>query len=246
MALPTINPREIYPCLSPAIPTPGLPDVSADGSGPELNEDVARPMLLLIISEALPSSCREKPDRLRWSVAKGRSLEMSQSGEAGGVMRIFLRLAAISLVVVPTVTVSQTVYRCTDEQGHPVFSQRPCGADAVEKELHPVPPVFSGETAPVEDYKALNQRMGQAATRRTLMVKIRNIERRIDALREDRDEKISAYRREMLRSAPNAAGVVRNQKYQSLIEAAQDRYKEEVADQERDLMVLRQELRSSE
>jgi len=46
--------------------------------------------------------------------------------------------------------------------------------------------------------------------------------------------------------APDAAGIVRNQKYQSLIEAAQDRYKEEVADQERDLMVLRQELRPSE
>lgn len=121
-----------------------------------------------------------------------------------------------------------SVYKCKDEHGETVFSQTPCAPDAAKVEVQPISTVNrDGASAQTNaaDYAAVTKRVSN----RMIDVKIRNAKNRIKVLAEERDTRILEFRREMMRSAYNSAGVVRNQKYQELIEATREGYDARIA-----------------
>ena len=135
-----------------------------------------------------------------------------------------------------------TIYKCEDENGRVVFSQQRCAGDAEKIDVEPVAPIYdgdSGASSNAVDYQAITDRVAN----RMVNVKIRNAQNRIRALAEERDDKILAYRQEMMRSAYNAAGVSRNQKYQALINATRESYDSRIAAKQAEISALQRQLR---
>ena len=53
--------------------------------------------------------------------------------------RVWMLAAALGVLPAVEAAAQTSYYRCTDEYGRPVFSQRPCGEDATRKTVSPQP-----------------------------------------------------------------------------------------------------------
>lgn len=147
----------------------------------------------------------------------------------------------MAMAVAASVAQAATVYKCTDERGRTVYSQQRCAEDAAALEVKPIPGVAPGEATwagPSEEYQAGTERHED----RMNQVRIRNAENHIKVLIKERDDKVAEYRREMMRSAYNSAGVARNQKYQALIDATQESYGARIAAKRAEIADLRSKL----
>ena len=139
-------------------------------------------------------------------------------------------------------TTAGSIYKCKDKNGNTVFSQTRCGDDAASIEVKPIDPMYGGDTAPAApsgNYQAITDRVSNRMTQ----VRIRNAQNRIKALTDERNAKILGYRKEMMRSTGNAAGIVRNQKYQQLIDATEESYAVEIAAKRAEIAELRREMK---
>lgn len=150
-------------------------------------------------------------------------------------------LPVILAILIPHVAAGGQIYKCTDENGRSVFSQTPCGDQAETMDVEPQAPI-GGSLAPQDTN--LSSRADRVSKQRMLKIKISNSKRRISALQDERDEKVTGYRREMMRSAYNEAGVARNQQYQALIDQTNERYSSEIRQEQSRLSSMERELAS--
>lgn len=87
-------------------------------------------------------------------------------------------LALTALLIAAPASAQTSYYKCTDDHGRPVFSERPCGADAEEVSVESAP--HAGSVAPADTGAVTASR------------KIRERERRIDFL----EDRIDRFERE--------------------------------------------------
>ena len=87
------------------------------------------------------------------------------------------------------------IYRCTDGNGRAVFSQSPCGADAVEVVIEDrrVGGSAAGDR-PATDYAAMNRQIDRRTRISALKRDIRALQLEKQGLRQERDAKISKER----------------------------------------------------
>jgi len=144
-------------------------------------------------------------------------------------------LLALSLLV-PTLS-SAAVYQCTVD-GHTVFSDKPCGADAREIEVRA--PEVSGSGPMVSDQakRFLQQRDKQAKVRQVDRAIERQEERKA-AARDAMDEALIRYQKKKVYANNNLAGAVWESSLADEAEVLRKRFQAEIdaADREIDRLL---------
>ncbi len=115
-------------------------------------------------------------------------------------------LVVCMLLLTSSVLQGQTVYRCTDKLGNPVFSTDPCGKDAQRVAIDPPPPT-SAASAASSDARAISDSNEDSTCRRhaEALRPAGGIERRIaelEARKAAAQKKLNAPRRNIYLDAP--------------------------------------------
>lgn len=133
--------------------------------------------------------------------------------------RAWTLVAALGVLPAGEGAAQTSYYRCTDDYGRPVFSQRPCGEDATRKtvvsqprQAAPDARVQPDEAPPVAAPPAADNRQGgwdkiEASNRlRDVRREIWRLEGEVSDLEAERDAKIAALDRNRHAAANNLAG----------------------------------------
>lgn len=121
------------------------------------------------------------------------------------IRHIFLTLMAIGVAQ----AAAADIYKCTDDNGRPSFSQTPCGDTAEVIDVRPVP-------ADTENSAMLQERMQRyrkgnaAAEHRRRDRKIRALEAKKGHLRQQRDQQIAIFENELNRAFGYNRAILRN------------------------------------
>jgi TolA-binding protein len=97
-------------------------------------------------------------------------------------------------------------YQCTDQWGQPVFSQRPCGADAEAGTVEAHQNISEDDSAAVEEASSSWTKITAARKVRDMEGEIERREEKIERLEDERDAKISELDRQQQYANNNLAG----------------------------------------
>ncbi|TXS96191.1 DUF4124 domain-containing protein [Parahaliea maris] len=165
-----------------------------------------------------------------------------------GILGVVILLAAVPAV-------GQTsFYKCKDQWGQPVFSQRPCGDNAVKGAVSGPQTLGAqaGGGEPSEQPSAQPSAPGAsgdtwdriAADReiRSAEREINRAENRIDALHRERDRKVAALTRRSGYANNNLAGAQLKESLATEMRAINEQYRDKIEREERRLDRLREQI----
>ena len=150
-----------------------------------------------------------------------------------GVGALFAALSAIGLSAA-----SEIIYKCVDAQGRVTYSQCPCGETAQELQLEAHPAAERREERPagaIEQHEALSRRLEL----RNIEDQLRRRERELDSLSLARDRKLAELQRQ---AARRPGSYLLRDRIRVLQDAARLEYDSKIAQAQRDIGRLREEL----
>jgi len=116
------------------------------------------------------------------------------------------------------------IYHCRDANGRNVFSQTPCGRDAVKKVVEG--PAELGTFVPAGD---AGQRLIDNNERREIDRKISSQKRYISDLQSDMDRELASLRAKKQRANNNLAGAQWEQSISAEMQAVTERYRSKIS-----------------
>lgn len=144
-------------------------------------------------------------------------------------MRYVIGLLA-SLMLAGPAAAQTSFYKCTDEKGRTVFSDRKCGSDA---EAASVAPTKAGREA--DDDAATWDRITADRQVRDMERDIKRKEQRISELERERDRKIAALRNKKSYANNNLAGATWEESISSEMMVITDQYSAKIDREMRDI-----------
>ncbi len=117
---------------------------------------------------------------------------------------------------------TSAAYKCTDERGNPVFSDRPCGESAEEVSIEA--PAESGSVVP-GDFSAVRASSSVRDGER----QIEYLEDRIERYERERDAKLDKLEKDSYRAANNLAGAQYQTSLATEMQAVSSNYSSKIA-----------------
>lgn len=111
------------------------------------------------------------------------------------------------------------VYKCKDEKGRLIFSQKPCAKDAEVVKVN-TPPAETGTNFAGSDFSKFDAKKAKDDNAKA----IANIYKRIDGLRNERDNKINNLKRQQGYARNNLAGATYMQSLATEMQSVTDDY----------------------
>lgn len=144
---------------------------------------------------------------------------------------------AVGLVLLATLSSTASAqtsfYKCKDERGNPVFSQRPCGTDAetgsVSGPAHTGGPVTTIESAPAAaEPPSAWDKVEASNLLRDANREIDRREARVASLEAERDRKIAVLKNKKRYANNNLAGATWEESISSEMQAITDQYQSKI------------------
>lgn len=131
---------------------------------------------------------------------------------------------ALALVSYSFGAIGAEIYHCYDSNGRNVFSQTPCGKDAIKKTIQG--PAELGSYVPEGD---AGERLIYSNERRALDRKISSQKRYISELQRDMDLDLASLRAKKLRANNNLAGAQWEQSISAEMQAVTEQYRSRIS-----------------